>query len=244
MNKNRVIELCLVFLVSILSFSVGTFVGKKYSDNQHKLALLDPNSTNQAENSHTEVAMATPKDAPLENSSEENKLTAAVTGTTQITDSDVAKMAEEFSDEESKTESANVIKTIEEDGTVIDETKKVITEKVAAKKVEAKKENLARAVATISEKAKLISSDLNSTQKAQYTVQVGSFPTAADAEKTTNSLQARGYKAISTEATISGKKWYRVQVGIFNSLSEAQVYKKELVEQNHIANAIVSRITN
>lgn len=239
MNKNRVIELCLVFLVSILSFSVGTFVGKKYSDNQHKLALLDPNSTNQTENSHTEVTVAAPKDVPLENSSEENKLTAAVTGTTQITDSDVAKMAEEFSDEESKTESANVIKTIEEDGTVIDETKKV-----EAKKVEAKKENLARAVATISEKAKLISSDLNSTQKAQYTVQVGSFPTAADAEKTTNSLQARGYKAISTEATISGKKWYRVQVGIFNSLSEAQVYKKELVEQNHIANAIVSRITN
>lgn len=36
-------KLALVFFISLLSFSIGTFVGKKFSDNQHQLAALEPN---------------------------------------------------------------------------------------------------------------------------------------------------------------------------------------------------------
>ena len=38
-----VVKLILVFFISLLSFSIGTFVGKKFSDNQHKIAQLEPN---------------------------------------------------------------------------------------------------------------------------------------------------------------------------------------------------------
>lgn len=37
-----IVKLVLVFFISLLSFSIGTFVGKKFSDNQHKLSQLEP----------------------------------------------------------------------------------------------------------------------------------------------------------------------------------------------------------
>ena len=44
-----VVKLVLVFFISLLSFSIGTFVGKKYSDNQHQLAALEPATKAQRE---------------------------------------------------------------------------------------------------------------------------------------------------------------------------------------------------
>ena len=41
-KTDNMIKLALVFFVTLLSFSIGTYVGKKYSDNQYKLSLLEP----------------------------------------------------------------------------------------------------------------------------------------------------------------------------------------------------------
>mgnify|MGYP000069426919 CR=1 FL=1 len=41
-KSDVVVKLILVFFISLLSFAIGTFVGKKYSDNQYKLAKLEP----------------------------------------------------------------------------------------------------------------------------------------------------------------------------------------------------------
>ncbi len=40
-RTDTLIKLVLIFFISLLSFSVGTFVGKKFSDSQHKLAQLE-----------------------------------------------------------------------------------------------------------------------------------------------------------------------------------------------------------
>ncbi len=268
MNTNRIIELCLVFLVSILSFSIGTFVGKKYSDNQHKLALLDPNynkheNTAGEKSSHT---AATDNHGAATNDEHGNPIKANITSSTPITDADVAKMAEEFSEENtedlvdtSKADSGSIVKTINEDGSVAAEESKIeskIESKTKAKKETAelptKKiakvngETVVREVANISERAKSITTDVKHADsadgKSQYTVQVGAFPSPNEAEKIVSSLQARGYKASHAVATVNGKTWYRVQVGLFNSLQDAQIYKKELVEQNHLTSAIIQRL--
>lgn len=270
MNTNRIIELCLVFLVSILSFSVGTFVGKKYSDNQHKLALLDPNYKHETvadeasartpseahgtETHGTETAAAT----PAVNDEHGNPIKASITTSTPITDADVAKMAEEFSEENtedlvdtSKADSGSIVKTVNEDGSIVaDEpkvnTKKETTKQPAKKVAKVNGEAMVREVANISERAKSITQDVKGSDsadgKSQYTVQVGAFPSPTEAEKIASSLQARGYKASHSVATVNGKTWYRVQVGLFNSLQDAQVYKKELVEQNHLTSAIIQRL--
>lgn len=272
MNTNRIIELCLVFLVSILSFSVGTFVGKKYSDNQHKLSLLDPNykhesiadetsSRTPSEAHGTEAAHGvetTTADAAATPANDEhgNPIKANITNSTPITDADVAKMAEEFSEENtedlvdtSKADSGSIVKTINEDGSVVEEPKaKTKATKQPAKKVAEKVtgEKMVREVANISERAQSIHQDVKASDsadgKSQYTVQVGAFPSPTEAEKIVSSLQARGYKASHSVATVNGKTWYRVQVGLFNSLQDAQVYKKELVEQNHLTSAIIQRL--
>jgi cell division protein FtsN len=252
MNTNRIIELCLVFLVSILSFSIGTFVGKKYSDNQHKLSLLDPNYKHEAAAKETTTA-ATGEPAAAEtapsNDEHGNPIKASITNSTPITDADVAKMAEEFSEDNTeettelaKTDSAHLVKTINEDGTIVEETKKDAAKQSAKKVAKVNGETIVREVASISERAKSITKDANAVDGAQYTVQVGAFPSPKEAEKIASSLQARGYKASHSVATVNGKTWYRVQVGLFNSLQDAQVYKKELVEQNHLTSAIIHRL--
>jgi cell division protein FtsN len=47
------VKLVLVFFISLLSFSIGTYIGKKYSDNQHKLAQLEP-AADQEKGNHDE----------------------------------------------------------------------------------------------------------------------------------------------------------------------------------------------
>lgn len=250
MNKNRIIELCLVFLISILSFSIGTFVGKKYSDNQHKLALLDPNYKHDlnteaptTEVLHGETAAGGSEAAHGEDAVAQKP---AIANETPMSDADVAKMNAEMTEDEDAAD-ANTVKTINEDGTTAENPKGAKAKKPAAETVAATKrnnnENIVREVANISAKAKTITQDEKGLDgKTQYTVQIGSFPTPTEADKVVTSLQARGYKATQSEATVNGKTWYRVQVGLFGSLQDAQTYKKELVEQNHLSSAMILRV--
>ena len=41
-KTDSIIKLVLVFFISLLSFAVGPYVGKKYSDRQHDMAKLEP----------------------------------------------------------------------------------------------------------------------------------------------------------------------------------------------------------
>lgn len=83
-----VVKLVLVFFISLLSFSIGTFVGKKFSDNQHKIAQLEPKSNpgeleREVASVHPEASEVKPKDA--------------------LNDDEIKKLAEEFvSDDEGK----------------------------------------------------------------------------------------------------------------------------------------------
>jgi DedD protein len=231
-NTNRVIELALVFFISLFSFSIGTFVGKKYSDNQHRLALLEPNKK-------TEERKALDEAAGNEAAVQANE--------TEITDADVAKMAEEFSGEDEKLQGESG-ESEDQGGTTTTTTATPKTE-APAKNVKVIKpeekdvkeismedgeETLAdREVASIPTKAKTMST---------YTVQVGSYPSEAEATKMTDSLVARGYKANAVAANVNGKTMYRVQVGMFNSFNEAQEYKKELMEKNRLSSAFVQKI--
>ena len=54
-KSDVVMKLILVFFISLLSFSVGTFVGKKFSDNQHKLSKFEPSEDSHSKSkSHSE----------------------------------------------------------------------------------------------------------------------------------------------------------------------------------------------
>ncbi|WP_409478191.1 SPOR domain-containing protein [Pseudobdellovibrio sp. HCB154] len=229
MNTNRIIELALVFFISLFSFSIGTFVGKKYSDNQHRLALLEPNKK-------------TEERQTIENAAHTEGAATTTASEGEITDADVAKMAEEFSAEGEETHGETTAATTGhgEAATVAEHgTKTIKTIKPEVKDVkevtlaEADGETPEREVASIPAKAKTM---------ATYTVQVGSYPSEAEANKMTESLVARGYKANAVPANVNGKTMYRVQVGLFNNLNEAQEYKKELMEKNRLTSAFVQKV--
>lgn len=88
-KTDTVVKLVLVFFIALLSFSIGTFVGKKFSDNQHKLAQLEPTSNEHEASADREIASISP-DAH------------SVKPNDALSDDEIAKLAEEFvADEES-----------------------------------------------------------------------------------------------------------------------------------------------
>jgi DedD protein len=230
-NTNRVIELALVFFVSLLSFSIGTYVGKKYSDNQHRLAQLEPKSPTQDEGHVVETKTEGTAHAGAHQET--------------ISDADVAKIAEEFAqDEDASAEPSKNVAEIDSHGKPINAAAAKIPKAVAKTSTAAappptQRHDLPREVASISEKAKSIGAGLT-----QYTVQVGAYTSTADADKMTETLKARGYKAGYVAADVNGKTYYRVQVGLFSSLQDAQNFKKEIVEKNQLASALIQKISN
>lgn len=234
-NTNRMVELALVFFVSLLSFSIGTFVGKKYSDNQHRLAKLEP---------HGEKAQELVKeqhDAEVTGHNEPKIVEQKAQET--LTDHEVAQMAKEFSDEEIVPDSKDIEETVAEVSLRTTKTLK----KLAALKAKDVKEisgdystgkDIVRDVASITAKVKKAAVPEN----FWYTVQVAAYPSADEADKMVSTLGARGYKGRSVEADVNGRKWYRVQVGNFENFKDADTYKKEIMEQNRLASALVQKI--
>ena len=61
-------------------------------------------------------------------------------------------------------------------------------------------------------------------QKIKYTVQVGAFTEAAEAETLKTKLDKKGYKAYVTQSgTKENKKLYKVQIGEFSTKKEAEL---------------------
>jgi septal ring-binding cell division protein DamX len=88
-NTDTIVKIFLVFFISLLSFSIGTFVGKKFSDNQHKLSTMEP-----TKGADEKTAIAT---GATEHATQEETLS----------DDQVAALANEFVDDESQ--SANKV---------------------------------------------------------------------------------------------------------------------------------------
>lgn len=240
-KTDNLIKLALVFFVSLLSFSIGTYVGKKYSDNQHKLSALEPKKESPATVTTDEFA------AEAEAHKAAGEQTAEVAAEDQVqkpgalTDSEVAKIAEEFATEDEVTDE-NIVASITEetkDVKVVDDTgaaKPVVTTQAAIEKVKQQMEKTEERIPASLPAKKEVASQMH------FTVQVGSFPTLEEAEKLTQSLQSKGYKTTYVPAKVNGQTWYRVNVGLFGSVKEAQDYKKDFLDKTKLTSAIVQRV--
>lgn len=83
-RTDTLIKLVLIFFISLLSFSVGTFVGKQFSDSQHKMASLE----SEYESGSARETASVPADS-LEVKPED-----------ALTEKDVQNIAEEFTNPE------------------------------------------------------------------------------------------------------------------------------------------------
>lgn len=256
-KTDNMIKLALVFFVTLLSFAIGTYVGKKYSDNQHKLSLLEPKKNTPVPKAG-EFASDIAVDA-------HDQINEAALPTEQqpaaLTDSEVAKIAEEFASEEVATEQKLVatINPQEKELKVIHENQikrePVNTVKpLQASQVISQASHAVKQGVTPTEKtmdARLPSSinpqAANTHLKQEitpilFTVQIGSYPNQSEAEKITQELQTKGFKTSFVAAKVNGQVWYRVNVGLFGTIKEAQDYKKEFLEKTKLSSAIVQRV--
>lgn len=87
-----VVKLILVFFISLLSFSIGTFVGKKFSDNQHKIAKLEPGHQGEA----SETAATSEDHDSNRGVASVNPKSREVKPDDALSDEEIAKLAEEF----------------------------------------------------------------------------------------------------------------------------------------------------
>jgi len=89
------VKLVLVFFISLLSFAVGTFVGKKFSDNQHQLAELEGAKPGHGEKGHEGRGVASTK---------EDHSKSEVAHKEEMSEEEIAKLAEEFVADEPNSE--------------------------------------------------------------------------------------------------------------------------------------------
>lgn len=61
-----------------------------------------------------------------------------------------------------------------------------------------------------------------------YLLQVGSFPSASDAEALKAKLALQGFRADITSVTINGQTWNRVRLGPYSSASKLEADKQKL----------------
>lgn len=272
-----VMKMGLVLFISLLSFAVGTFVGKKFSDNQHKVASYEhgEKATETAANDdHAEAARGV---ASADEHGEKSKDT--------LTDDEIAKLAEEFVAEENEDKEdahgAATRKTASTGGhgseakaddhgaaahgsadghgdakedahgsAKANAAKDAHAEEAPAKDAHASAGHGAPAKAEASKVMKkneaaaaAAKAELTSAPQGKYTVQIASYPSEGEAQKTSAGLKEKGFSAFYVPAKIKDKTWYRVSVGLFTTSEEADEYRKKL-DKEGISKTIVQKVTN
>lgn len=244
-----IVKMVLVFFISLLSFSIGTFVGKKYSDNQHKLAAIEPDKAEQG--AHDAAA-------PVEHG------TAKEHGSAKpgegMSDEEIAKLAAEFVADETTATGAvsggHEEHKQEEHGTADELSTASTTKSRSLEKSEplSAAKNIVHgktiSAATVDDKKSdkenripsSIPKDINQYSVGKFTVQVGAYAKEEEAQKIAGDLKAKGFSAFYIPATVKGQTWFRVSVGLFATPKEAQDYRTELMAKAKLSSALIQKI--
>jgi cell division protein FtsN len=245
------VKLLLICFISLLSFALGTFVGKRVSDSEHRSAQLE-----QGDFKHF-------RDVAAE-------------GDTPLSEDEVQSLTEEFVNMERDEKSAKKVAKEEPKKAEAkkDDGYKKMDREVASKKEdkpvaavakeEIKKEEPKKEMAkadTLHKKAERVAQakaptpDPKKTRKpsshypsvassaiGKYTVQVASYSSEGEARDHAANLRAKGFSAFYVPATVKGKDWFRVSVGLFTNHNSAMNFRSELMKQANIQSAIVQKI--
>ncbi len=264
-KTDTMIKLALVFTISLLSFSIGTYVGKMYSDNQHKLAKLEPQAVPAADHQEFATNHNTNDAADAVSADPMDRSVNAVNSTreTTLTDSEVAKIAEEFASEDTEISEEKVIATTSPNQEKVIRSISATNSKVAVSKpAMTTAANTAPTKAPVKETAKTLTAgaieQLKKMEAEQrnpasippqkevtpmhFTVQVGSFPSEVEGQRMAKELLAKGYKTSLVPAQVNGQTWFRVNVGLFGSVKEAQEYRKDFLEKTKLTSAFVQKV--
>lgn len=260
-KTDTLIKLVLTFFISLFSFAVGTFLGKKFSDKQHKIAQIESGFGMKGERNTASISPDVLEVKPEE----------------ALTDADIASITEEFSNSEnddlkellkeaeaeSLEHSPKKLKALKEslqkeankDHTADTNRKTASVKEKKVKLVDdqaTKPENIAMRVAMdknpipeIKKKKNIIPKNLppiSEKTQAKFTVQIASYKTEDEAKSHAKELQEKGFSSFYIEAKVKETIWYRVSIGSFSNQNKAYSYMRELKKQGHIKSAFVAKL--
>jgi cell division protein FtsN len=278
MNQNggsltdTLVKLVLIFFISLLSFSVGTFVGKQFAEGQRKYSSLEADY-----NSHRDTASVSPDsndvkpeealtDEDIANLTEEFVKSEKEKGK-DIMKHDVAekgeeKPAEKVAEKSNEKEKPQV--THEGDRTV-----KVLgsttghKEEATASKAHEMVAEAATAPMHVSEPAMRVAKGETPTMAhaaekrspsslpaataessvGKYTVQIAAYGNEEEAQKRVQNLKEKGVSAFTVTAQKNGRNWYRVVVGLYGTQKDANTAREDLTKQQaELKDAFVQKI--
>jgi len=268
-----VVKLVLVFFIALLSFSVGTFVGKKFSDNQHKMAQLEPDQKSSGDAHGTEGSEESRGIASVHPDS------GAVKPEKALTDDEIAKLAEEFVTDDAKPSEpgkmndkvvdhtqakaetaggghapASVDSAHGAPATTPGHTAPAATVpagthnqevlKPAARMAQGHSAVIDNPTVAPSRIPAALPKEIASSAIGKYTVQVASYKTEKEAQNMSADLKTKGFSSFYVSAKVNGETRYRVSVGLFTTAKEADTYKKDLLARAKISSALVTKITS
>ena len=219
MNQNGgsradvLIKLVLLFFTSLLSFSVGTFVGKQFSDKKQKLAETYE---------------------PAFDESTEDRSVANVEDVEVLTEEDIAALADELSKAQPKEAAPQDVakQEVQKAKKLLDQVAKKVAGDTSAGGTEAGKP---RAPANFP-------SVVAASTIGKYTVQIASYQSENEAMAHAEKLKNRGFGAFYVPAKVKDKTWYRVSIGVYPDRATANSQRKKIQKQANIRSAIVQKI--
>jgi cell division protein FtsN len=262
-KADTLVKVVLVFFISLLSFSVGTFVGKQVSDSDHRRMALEGEYKGDRQIASEEHGAAKAEESgekitekEVESLTEEfvnKEKVAQESGEGHAAEAAEGHKAEESAEgykeykradkSDKSTEHHKEAKTdahkAEDHKSAADVHKPDATHETANKVAEGaapsdgKKEE---------RKPAAVLPSVASSAVGKYTVQVGAHLDENEAKNQAAALKSKGWTAFYLPAQVNGKTWYRVTVGLFNNYKAAQDFRGQFMKEANVKSAIVQKI--
>ena len=248
-KTDTMVKLSLVFFISLLSFSVGTFVGKQVSDSDKRRMALE---NEYSKEKPARTVAATDSEATEKKALSEDEIEQLSQEFVEQAEQDT-KMAETDGYQKVDHTQTRKVASVEEKHHAA--PKHDSTHKKEEPVVEQKHDNVAKAAQRVANnkapeadkpaprKPQSVLPSYTNDAKGKYTVQVASYSNEDEAKKFAQDLREKGYAdAFYIPAEVKGSTWYRVSIGLFESHKSANVYKAQLIKAKTVSSALVQKI--
>lgn len=246
-KTDTLVKLLMVLFISLFSFSVGTFFGKKTTESSLKRAALESQAHSEGDRETASIPPGSTEVKPEDALSEEElaKLSDEHDEAEKVPKNshdkkDMKKAAAADHHETSGHKDVTKNKTETTHAKAVPEKFKQVQK--AAEKVAHGESPTPNVVHAEKRKPASLPAQVASATIGKFTVQVSSHQSEGEAEKHAANLKTKGFNAFYVKATIGGKPWYRVSVGLFTSRKEATEYVATLKKDGQVAAAIVQKI--
>lgn len=246
-KTDTIVKVVLVFFISLLAFSVGTFVGKQVSDSDHRRVALESDA-------HGERTIASTEEAGGEKISEkdvENLTEEFVAQEKSSGSHDAASTAGEHSDHKEEKAEEGGYKSYNRKGSKSEEHSEETeasvskSEKKEEHKAVAKRDDKTHAIAEkVAEghaptdgkaeerKPSSVLPSVATSAVGKFTVQVASYPEEKEAKTHAADLKTKGWTAFYLPAKVGGRTYYRVSVGLFDSNKAALAFRTQFMKES------------